>query len=107
MLEVRFKDTKKVVDFFQNVVEIVISVLDWCNFRVNSLNSLSVCTSGRILTITIQPLTIFFKKLENWWNISRFSKLTVRICQILSPFVDDSFKFIFTFISFKDKSVLV
>jgi len=75
MLEVRFKNTKEIVDFFQNVVEIVISVLDWSNFGIDSLNSLSVCTSGRILTITIQPLTIFFKKLENWWNVSRFSKL--------------------------------
>lgn len=88
-------------------MEVVISSLDWRDLCIDFLYSFCVGASGCVLSFTVQPFAIFFKELKNWWDLTLFCELLVRVGKVFFPLVQERLKFILTFISFENDSVLV
>ena len=88
-------------------MEFIISLLDWKNFYINSVNSFGVSSSCRVKTIIFKPFSVLFQKSKNCWNISSFYVILVSGTEILFPLVTHWLKFILLFIGFKNDSVIV
>ncbi len=88
-------------------MESIITSFNWRDLWIYFFNSFRVGSSCGMLTIAIQPFTIFLKKLKNWWYFSSFCVLFMRGIKIFLPFVQKGFELIFTFIGFENDSVFI
>lgn len=106
-MEVSVQDTEEVVDFFKDLVEVVVSLFDWEDLGVDLFDSFGVCASGGVLAVVVQPLAVFFEKGQNGWNVLGLGVFFVTVGKVFLPFVQNGFEFVLSFVGFQDEFVLV
>lgn len=86
-MEVGIKHAEKVVDFLEDLVEVVVPVLYWIDFSLNLVDPLGVGPSGRVLSVTVEPFAVLFKEFDDGWNVFGLGILLVSCVEEFLPLV--------------------